>query len=196
MNRGGLIRLGGLAAMAGGMLFLAFPLLGYGLAGFMHPIFYRVEEVLLFLMVVALMLVPVGMVGFHALQRQSYGRMGLAGFWLVFVASLVVAAGVADYFIWGDFLQEAPPVWLGGGLLGLLVGSVLYGAAILRAKVLPRWCGVVFIAALPVALVSSGPMSFASMFGVFGLAWLALGYALWSQRGTSTGRRSRVRQQD
>ena len=174
--------MGGLAAMAGGVLFLTFPLLGYGLAGFMHPFFYRVEEALMSLMVVALALVPVGMVGFHALQRQSYGRIGLAGFWLVVVASLVVAAGVADYFVWGDFLQEMPPVWLGWGLLGLVVGFVLYGAATLQAKVLPRWCGVAFIAAVPVALALSVPLSFASMFGVFGLFWLALGYALWSQR--------------
>jgi len=193
VNRTSLIRLGGLAAMAGGVLFLAFPLLGYGLAGFMHPFFYRVEEALVSLMVVALALVPVGMVGFHAFQRQSYGRMGLAGFWLVVIASLLVAVGVADYFVWGDFLQDAPPVWLGWGLLGLVVGFVLYGAATLRAKVLPRWCGVAFIAAVPVALALSGPLSFASMFGVFGLAWLALGYALWSRRATSTERPSRVR---
>ena len=193
MNRTSLIRLGGLAAMAGGVLFLAFPLLGYGLAGFMHPFFYRVEEALVSLMVVALALVPVGMVGFHALQRQSYGRMGLAGFWLVVIASLLVAVGVADYFVWGDFLQDAPPVWLGWGLLGLVVGFVLYGAATLRAKVLPRWCGVAFIAAVPVALALSGPLSFASMFGVFGLAWLALGYALWSQRAVSGQQPSRVR---
>lgn len=179
--------------MGGGVLFLAFPFLGYGLAGFMHPFFYRVEEALLFLIVIALVLVPVGMVGFHVLQRQSYGRTGLAGFCLVVIASLVVAAGVADYFVWGDFLQEAPPVWLGWGLLGLLVGFVLYGAATLRAGVLPRWCGVAFIAALPVALAFSVPLSFASMFGVFGLVWLALGCALWSQRATSTERPSRVR---
>ncbi len=113
MKRTGLIRIGGLAAMVGSVLFLAFPLLGYGLAGLMHPFFYRVEVFLLFLIVVALVLVPVGMVGFHALQRQSYGRIGLAGFSLVVIASMVVAVGVADYFIWGDFLQEAPPVWLG-----------------------------------------------------------------------------------
>ena len=188
-----LIRFGGLAAGAGGVLFLAFPLLGYGLSGFMHPFFYRVEEALVSLMVVALVLVPVGMVGFHALQRQSYGRIGLAGLWLVAIASLVVAMGVADYFVWGDFLQEAPPVWLGWGLLGLVVGFALYGAATLRAKVLPRWCGVAFIAAVPVALASSGPLSFASMFGVFGLAWLALGYALWTRRGVTTVQGTRVR---
>jgi uncharacterized membrane protein YdcZ (DUF606 family) len=175
------------------VLFLAFPLLGYGLAGFMHPFFYRVEEALLFFIAVALVLVPVGMVGFHALQRHSYGRVGLAGFWLVVIASLLVAAGVADYFIWGDVLQELPPVWLVWGVLGLLVGFLLYGMATLQAGMLPRWCGVAFIAALPVALALSGQLSFASMFGVFGLAWLALGYALWTRRGVTTVQNTRVR---
>ena len=190
VQRTGLIRLGGLATMAGGVLFLAFPLLGYGLAGFMHPFFYRVEEVLL---VVALLLVPVGMVGFHALQTHSQGRIGRVGFWLTVVASLVVAFGVADYFIWGDVLQELPPVWLVWGVLGLVAGFLLYGVATLQARVLPRWCGVAFIVALPTALALSGPLSFASMFIVFGLVWLTLGYALWSQRVIAGQQPSRVR---
>jgi hypothetical protein len=194
MRHASLIRRGGIAAMVSGVLFVSFFVLGYGLAGFMHPFFYWVEEALLVSIVVALLLVPLGMVGFHALQRHSYGRLGLAGFWLVVVASLVVAFGVADYFIWGDFLQEMPPVWLGWGLLGLVVGLVLYGVATLQAKVLPRWCGVAFIAALPVALASSGPLPFSSMFGVFGLAWLVLGYVLWSRRGAPAEQQpSRVR---
>jgi hypothetical protein len=171
-----LIRLGGLAAMVGGVLFLS------GVLFLAFP-----------LIVVALLLVPVGMVGFHVLQRYRYGRIGLAGLWLVVIASLVVAFGVADYFIWGDFLQAMPPVWLGLGLLGLVVGFVLYGAATLQAKVLPRWCGVALIVALPVALALSVPLPFASMFIVFGLAWLALGYALWMRRNTTAGQPSRVR---
>ena len=166
-----LIRLGGLVTMVGGVLFLAVPFGG----------------------VLALFLMPVGMVGFHALQRQSYGRIGLAGFWLVIVASLVMAWGIADYFIWGDFLQEEPPVWLGWGLLGLLVGFVLYGVAILQARVLPRWCGIAFIVALPVAVALSFPLPFAFVFIVFGLVWLALGYMLWIRRDASTERPPRVR---
>jgi len=161
MSSSKLIRLGGLATMVGGVLFLAVP----------------------FGVVVALLLMPVGMVGFHALQRQSYGRMGLAGLWLVVATSLVMAWGVAAYFIWGDFLQAAPPVWLGLGLVGLLVGLALYGVATLQARVLPRWCGIAFIAALPVAVALSGPLPFGFAFVVFGLVWLALGYTLWTRRG-------------
>jgi hypothetical protein len=36
------------------------------------------------------------------------------------------------------------------GLLGVMVGFVLYGVATLQARVLPRWCGVGLIAGLPI----------------------------------------------
>jgi hypothetical protein len=67
-----------------------------------------------------------GMVGFHALQRHSYGRNGRRGFWLVVVGSLVVLLGGVVFFTLGesrDFLQASPSlVWVGLGLLGLVGG--------------------------------------------------------------------------
>ena len=69
-----LIRLGGLAAMVGGVLFVVPALLGgyfpqaYGFLPL--PLREILAEILI---VVALLLVPVGLVGFHALQRHSYG---------------------------------------------------------------------------------------------------------------------------
>jgi hypothetical protein len=177
-------------------IFLAFPfvgLVGYlflflGLPDRDYPVLYVLYGVS---SVVALLLVPVGMVGFHVLQRHSYGREAHFGFWLVVVGSLVVLLGGVVFFTLGkagDFLQATPPlVWVALGLLGLVVGLVsmvvefaLYGVATLQAKVLPRWCGVAFIAALPVALALSVSLHFSSMFLVFGLAWLALGHALWA----------------
>lgn len=194
MSASNLIRLGGLAAMVGGMLFLAGPFVF--LVG--HLFLSERDYLVLFVLygvssVVGLLLVPVGMLGFHVLQRHSYGGQALIGFWLVVVGSLVVVLGGVVFFTLGeaaDFLQATPPlVWVAVGLLGLVVGIVsmvvgfgLYGVATLQAGVLPRWCGVAFIAALPVALASSFSLHFSSMFPVFGLAWLALGYALWSRR--------------
>jgi hypothetical protein len=52
-----LVRWGALAAMAGGILLVVFPLLGY----------VRLAVPFFGVMVVGLLLVPVGMVGFHAL---------------------------------------------------------------------------------------------------------------------------------
>ncbi len=68
-----------------------------------------------------------------------------------------------------------------GGLV-VLVGFVLYGAATLRAKVLPRWCGIGFIVGLPVTIALGEVWGFV----VLGVLWVALGYALWSRREAAT----------
>jgi hypothetical protein len=66
------IRAGGLAAMAGGVLFLA------------GSFIYLVRKPFLYylgFLAVAILLVTVGMVGFHVLQRHGYAGTGSAGFW-------------------------------------------------------------------------------------------------------------------
>jgi hypothetical protein len=188
MSSSTLIRLGGLAAIMGGVLFVAAPLFGRYFPQTMQGI--PMEAFL----VVALLLVPIGMVGFHALQRHNYRRMGHTGFWMVVAGPLAVALGAASYLWWGSVFGSSL-LWLAMpvGPLVLVVGFVLYGIATLQAGVLSRWCGVVFIAAVPVALASSIAESFASVFMVFGLAWIALGYALCAQRGGRTGQSVRVR---
>jgi hypothetical protein len=189
MNRTNLIRLGGLAAMVGGVLFVAAPLFGR-----FFPQAMESSLAMEAFLVVALLLVPMGMVGFHALQEQRYGLIGRAGFWMSILAPLAVALGSATYLWWGSVFGSSL-LWLAMwvGPLGLLVGFLLYGVATLQARVLPRWCGVAFIVALPVALVLSIPLSFASLFIVFGLIWLTLSYVLWSQRVVSAQQPSRVR---
>ena len=141
------------------------------------------------LLVVGMLLVPSGMLGFHALQSQYYGSIGRAGFWVAFASPVAVALGGASA-LWGSGSGIALAFL---GLFGLVLGFILYGVAILQAKVLPRWCGVVFIVAVPAALASSFPLPFIWQFIVFGVAWFALGCALLLQRVASTERPSRVR---
>ena len=79
------------------------------------------------------------------------------------------------------------------GVLGTLVGEVLYGAATLQARVLPRWCGILFILLMPVASFFGAVLSGAYSTIWSGLAWLALGYGLWSHSGAVAEQPSRVR---
>ena len=74
----------------------------------------------------------------------------------------------------------------------MIVGMMLYGAATLQARVLPRWCGLGFVVVPPLVLVLEVLLE---GYGevLFGLLWLAVGYALWSRRGTAEGQPSRVR---
>jgi hypothetical protein len=183
-----------LAAMIGGVLFLAGPLF-YDLQLLSSRDVASLMVLTGLSLVAAFLLQPVAMVGFYALHPHLGAR-------LVIVGSLATALGGTVFFTLGeagDFLQASPPLaWVALGLLGLVAGLVfiaegfvIYGIVVLRSGALPRWCGVAFIATPPVALVSgivSGIVSghpatgFTSIFVVFGIAWLALGYALWARR--------------
>jgi hypothetical protein len=83
-------------------------------------------------------------------------------------------------------------VWLVPiGVLGTLVGEVLYGAATLQARVLPRWCGILFILLMPVTILASYLLWDATPVLWTGLVWLALGYGLWLHRRSGAAARQR-----
>ncbi len=167
-----LVRWGGLAAMLGGAVFLTDTALTLTVADPTEDLWLDI------FFVVGILLVVVGLVGFHELQRGSYGRIGQAGFYTVIVASLIQAVGLVGFLLGSIALEWL--ILVGG--LGSLVGFVLYGAATLRAGVLPRWCGVAIIVALPASI----PLGeYANL--LFGLIWLSLGYTLWSQREAVVG---------
>ncbi len=178
MSSPDLIRWGGLAATLAGVVWIANSLLALTVAN------TEEDQWLAILFIVAVLLTLAGLVGLHTLQKENYGRIGRAGFYLVVISSLVQIVGLVALLAGSQVLDWLILI----GNLGVLVGFVLYGAATLQARVLPRWCGVGIIVGLPVtiALGDLGNM-------LFGLLWLAIGYVLWSQRGTATGEPSRVR---
>ncbi len=180
------IRLGALAAMISGVLFAVGPVFWHlqQLAGRDQPSLFALAGLSL---IAALLLAAVGMEGFRALHPHLSA-------WLVIAGSLATALGGTVFFTLGeagDFLQASPPLgWvvsgLSVGLTGLVcmaVGFALYGIVILRSGALPRWCGAAFVAAMPAALVAGVVLApwFVLGFAVFGIAWLALGYALWRE---------------
>ena len=61
------------------------------------------------------------------------------------------------------------------------------------SRVLPRWCGVLFILLMPVTIFLGSilPSAYSTIWS--GLAWLALGYGLWSHSGAAAEQPLRVR---
>ena len=169
----GLVRLGGLAAMLAGVVFLVDEILGL-----MNPAPY-----LDIMFVVAMLFVLAGMVGFHALQQGHYGGVGWVSFYAIVVGVLAQVLGLVFLLSGSMALLWLLPV----ATLAVLVGFAIYGVATLRARVLPRWCGVALIVAFPAA-IALGTYAYFWL----GLVWLALGYVLWRQSGTATERSSRV----
>ena len=123
-----------------------------------------------------------GIVGLHDRQTPSYGRLGTAGFLAAFTGTAMLLVGLMLSFLIGGVFGTGflDPV-LGAGLWSVLVGFVLVGAATLRLKALPRWCGVTLILCLPLAIIVGD-------YGggiVLGATWLAVSYALVSHHDVS-----------
>jgi hypothetical protein len=128
-----------------------------------------------------------GLAGLHALQATSYGWFGVVGFYAAFIGTALMLISTAATILAG---REVLNFLFVLGVLGT-VGLMLLGIATLRARVLPPWCGVLLIIA-----VLGIPVYFAlGNYGgaiVYGLVWVALGYALWSRRGEAAEQPSRV----
>jgi hypothetical protein len=185
-----MVRWGGLAGVAAGVLFVL-----SGILTLIAPTQrelrsfggYRIEVVI----VVAFALAMVAIAGLHAAQSQSgrYGGLGAAGALLAFVgyALVLVAVHVAT-------LAGGEPIYtvrLVGGL-AVLVGSILLGAMTLRAQLLPWWCGVLLIVGFPLGDLLEGVVGVGSESIVLGIVWGAIGYALLSQGSAAAERPSRV----
>ncbi len=169
---------GGLAAMLGGVVWIIYALLG--LAG------GDLEESnpLDILIIIAWLLQVIGLVGFHTLQKRNYGRIGQGGVYTFIVGAPTQALGLLLLLAGSETLSE---LLIGVGGVSILIGLVLYGAATLQARVLPRWCGIALIVSLPVTILLGAYGGI-----LFGVVWIALGYVLWTQRSTTNERSSRV----
>ena len=109
--------------------------------------------------------------------------------------ALFFGLGMITEFIMPDFADKAPELFQPSGAFGdptevhpiapvsllvFLVGHVLIGIAVMRAKVLPRWSGaalivgsVLFLPPLPWPIPVVGSV-------MYGAALVWMGYALWT----------------
>lgn len=186
-----------MAAVLGGILW-ALWYVGAYFVGWGNPASseYGAYEIYNRLMPAVLVLLLAGLVGTHKLQRNVYGRLGKTGFVLASIGLLgMIAGNVAEFWI---FTEEAygtsslrDNAWMafGLGLFALYAGSVLFGIATLRARILPRPGAVLLLIWFPAGFIMSSllqlvsvpeELSFSVLSGLCGLGWAILGYALWS----------------
>jgi hypothetical protein len=129
----------------------------------------------------------------HALTGESSQLAVVAStlaiaalFGLAFLGTALLCAITVTGIASGDALGEAV---LGSifvsGILGWFVGFSLLGIATLRARVLPRWCGVLLLAYFSLFVFLLGSYGWGGI--ALGLLWAALGYALLSQGSATDG---------
>jgi hypothetical protein len=154
------------------------------------------------------LLLLLGIVGLYARHVNKAGWLGLAGFLIfslswaiqtafVFTESFILPpmASLAPKFVDGILgisygrasevdLGAAPAIYqlvVGGGYI---LGGLLFGSAIFRAGILPRWAaGLLAATAALTPLAALFPHNIQRLAAMpMGLALACLGYALWSER--------------
>ncbi len=187
MSSSDLIRWGGLAGVVAGVTYLLTGIIN--LFAPQRPVFVSFSDYLIELLFVVGLLGTLGAIaGLHYLQRGRYGRTGTAGSLTAFVGfALLLVAATATLVTGREALDAVFPV----GSLASLVGLVLSGSATLRARVLPRWCGVLLIAGYPLTVLFD---IFTGGAGgiLLGIVWALVGYALLSNTSASAQQPSRV----
>ena len=201
-----LIRWGGLSAMAAGIIFA-------GIQPFHPPDVLASVNTSAFLIITSLKTVMClfglfGIAGLYARHVEETGWLGLAGYLLLsifyavqmcyaFTEPLILPllAGVAPTFVesvMGMASGAGGPMNLGAfatiySLVSLLylLGLLLFGFALFRARILPRWAAGLLALSGPLALIMVAllPHQFERLAAMpMGLALAWLGYALWSER--------------
>jgi hypothetical protein len=179
------IRLGGLAAIVGGVI-------GGVIYGLSAVVPGELSSVLFLLSVMAVI------VALHLLQRERYGWRGTLGFPTALAGLALTLGAVIDLFfirvefpILADFLV---PFLVAVGILVATIGILALGGLTLDAGVLPSWCGAALIAGNPlfgIALLVGGPHY--DVHWLIAVPWVVVGFAVFRAAGRRTERPPRVR---
>jgi hypothetical protein len=185
-----LVRLGALGAILAGVSWIASSLLAAAVASGQSPEVLGFASLNEALYVVSVAGTMGGIVGLHARQAPSYGRIGTVGFLATLTGTALLLVGLILSFTMGSlFGRTLLDYVLGLGLWCALLGFMALGAATLRLGALPRWCGVLLVISLPLAIALGDHGGGA----VLGLLWLAVAYALLSQHDVSALLRARTK---
>ncbi|HEY9468075.1 MAG TPA: hypothetical protein VIQ76_00535 [Propionibacteriaceae bacterium] len=130
--------------------------------------------------VAAYIAVIIAVLGIHALHsgRPRYGRLGTTGTVLTIAGYLIMIVLRMIGMVAGR--ESLGNVRIGAGL-AVLIGSVLLGVIILRARILPWWCGVLLIVAFPLGDVANAIFRAAENL-LLALLWGSVGVALLARR--------------
>ena len=173
------IKGGGIAGIAAAALFIISAILDQ-----LNPLQRTYDStasyIYLGVVVAAYIGVIIAVLGIHALHsgKPRYGRLGTVGTVLTIAGYLIMI--VVRMISMAAGQESLSNVRIGGGL-AVLIGSVLLGVIILRARILPWWCGVLLIVAFPLGDVANAIFSAAESL-LLALLWGSVGVALLARR--------------
>ncbi len=204
-----LTRAAGLAAVAGGLLFIGVQVNHPHLdATFATTTEYAVREIIKIAMAV---LSVIGITGIYLRQVKQTGVLGLAGYLLFGAGNLaILSVQVVGLFVLPSLATTQPgyvndvlAVAAGGTATGdigaltafiriggftFLAGGLVFGIALFRAHVLPRWASALLaVGSVAIVTIPLLPQINQRLFAIpVAVAVACLGYFLWREQRTRT----------
>ena len=148
-----------------------------------------------------------GLLGIFARQREQLGPLGIVGFIFSFIGNaMFLGTGMITAFIWPMLALDAPAiVEPGGPIFGwphslvafaltavtLSIGYVLFGIAMLRVGIFPRWSILMLVTGAILGMLPPHPMGALPWWGLvfggvlYGAALVWLGSILWTENPPS-----------
>ena len=116
----------------------------------------------------------------YAWNRPGFGMLGRVGLLLSVVGGALIASGTAiqALFFNGDF--PLMPFFIFPGLLALIIGFLLLGSALLRARMVPRWAGILLLLSALILLGFNDQDVRVLLAVPLGLSWVVVGACLWT----------------
>ena len=205
-----LTRAAGLAAVAGGLLYITVQIKHPHLdATFATTTEYAVREAMKILMTV---LSLIGITGIYLRQVKQTGVLGLIGYLVFGVGYLAIlclqvvgvfvlptlAASQPGYVndVFAVVTSGTPTGDIGAmqtlirGGIAYIVGGTIFGIALFRANILPRWAAALLsVGAVATFATSQLPQLTQRLFAIpVGVALIGLGYSLWREQRTQNTR--------
>jgi hypothetical protein len=198
MSSSNLIRWSGLAAIAGGVSLAIAELVSLSFFGYDFSRTATTSTYALYSLLIMItgVLLPLGLVGLYARQSEVSGALGLVGFVVAFVGTMLVAGFFwTSAFVAPVLAVEAPELLAVRSLPGFFrsfivfgLGWLLFGVATLRAGVYPRVAAVLVVVGAVLIVI---PLPLTGVVLAVAVAWM--GYGLFRGRGTPAERPERVR---
>ena len=199
MSSSDLFRSSGLAAMIGGVLFVVAELLTLptlNVETFSETattVSFAIQQLANLLGAVFVLL---GLCGLYVRQSEAAGALGLIGFLVAFLGTVLIGGLFwASAFIGPalateapEFLDVGPPPGFFLTLITFGVGWLLFGIATLLARVYPRIPTILLMIGAAITVL---PLPFTGIVFAIAVAWL--GFALFTGRQASAEQPSRVR---
>jgi uncharacterized membrane protein YedE/YeeE len=201
-----LTRAAGLAAVVAGLLYIAVQIKHPHLdATFAKTTEYAVREAVKILMTV---LSLIGITGIYLRQVKQTGVLGLIGYVMFGVGYLAIlcvqavgvfvlptlAASQPGYVndVFAVVTSGTPTGDIGGlqtliqGGIGYIIGGTIFGIALFRANISPRWAAALLsVGAVATLATSQLPQLTQRLFAIpVGVALIGLGYSLWREQRT------------